>query len=48
MKKADLQKQAFDVAQSQDPIYFLDPQLKRYVRLDAAAAAELSAGRIKL
>src|SRR5262249_8404998 len=34
MKKTDLQKQAFDVAQSQDPIYFLDPQLNRYVLLD--------------
>jgi fatty-acyl-CoA synthase len=47
-RKLDLVKEGFDPSASSDPVYFLDPGRNAYVRLDAAAYADICAGRVKL
>ena len=44
MVKGDLRKQAYDLAQIDDPLYVLKPGKSVYETLDAAFAAQIAAG----
>jgi acyl-CoA synthetase (AMP-forming)/AMP-acid ligase II len=48
MKKTDLQKDGFDPAVVQDPIYFLDSANGAYVPLDASLKDAICSGKVKL
>ena len=47
-KKVDLVKQGFDPSTIGDPIYFNDPAIKSFVRLDAALYDDIRAGKVRL
>jgi fatty-acyl-CoA synthase len=46
--KHDLQRDSFDPAVTDDPIFFANPAAKTYVRLDGQLYARIQAGKIKL
>jgi fatty-acyl-CoA synthase len=47
-KKVDLVREGFDPAVNADPIYFNDPQAKRFVRLDAGLHRRIEQGEVRL
>jgi fatty-acyl-CoA synthase len=47
-RKVDLVKQGFDPAATEDPIYFLHPELQAYVRLDPKLHADIVKGAIRI
>jgi fatty-acyl-CoA synthase len=47
-RKIDLVKQGFDPAATEDPIYFLHPELQAYVRLDSMLHADIVSGKVRL
>jgi fatty-acyl-CoA synthase len=47
-RKQDLMQAGFDPGRIGDPLYFDDPRLQRYVPLDAALFAQISAGALKI
>lgn len=47
-KKIDLVRQGFDPAASNDPIYFNDPQLRAFVRLDPMLYQRIAAGQVRM
>jgi fatty-acyl-CoA synthase len=46
--KRELQRQGFDPAATDDPVFFNDPAKKEYVPLDEALCARLAAGKVIL
>jgi fatty-acyl-CoA synthase len=46
--KTDLQRDGFDPAATNDPIYFDDPLRRAYVRLDRGLYARIAAGKVRL
>ena len=46
--KTELQREGFDPAATNDPIYFDDAAKKAFVRLDAALYARIQAGKVRL
>lgn len=48
MPKNDLQRQAYDFTQVNDPLYYLDSTKMRYVRIDERVYQDLLNGNIKL
>ena len=47
-RKVDLVREGFDPSRLSDPIYFLDPEKERYVRLDSATFDRISEGEMRL
>jgi fatty-acyl-CoA synthase len=47
-KKVDLVREGFDPVANADPIYFNDPQAKRFVRLDAGLHRRIEQGEVRL
>jgi fatty-acyl-CoA synthase len=47
-KKTELAREGFDLTTISDAVYFDDPELKAYVRLDDALYARIEAGKIRL
>ena len=47
-RKADLVMQGFDPATTRDAIYFDDPRIGAFVRIDTALLGEIASGRIRL
>jgi hypothetical protein len=48
LKKADLQREGFDPAQTEEPIYVRHPQREAYVRVDGELHRQLVSGQLKL
>jgi fatty-acyl-CoA synthase len=46
--KAELVREGFDPAATNDPVYFDDAASKTFVRLDAALYARIQAGKVRL
>ena len=47
-RKVDLVKEGFDPGATDDPIYFLHPELQSYIRLDPAMYGEICEGKVRL
>ena len=47
-RKLDLVKEGFDLSATQDPIYFLHPDLQVYVPLEPAGHAAIAEGKVRL
>jgi fatty-acyl-CoA synthase len=48
LRKIDLVNEGFDPEKISDPLYFLDPQLRRYRPLDSATYTAITSGQVKL
>ena len=47
-RKVDAVKEGFDPERVSDPLYFLDPEKRSYVRLDAATHERITSGAVRL
>ncbi len=47
-RKVDLVREGFDPRKVEDPVYFLDPETNRYVRLDGPMCDRIVAGEIRI
>jgi fatty-acyl-CoA synthase len=47
-RKVDLVRDGFDPRRLSDPIHFLDPETRRYVRLDTDLFERIGCGQIRL
>ena len=48
LKKNLLQEEGFDVGKISDPLYFLDPRVGKYVRIDGGLHQSIISGEIRL
>ena len=48
LKKNLLQEEGFDVGRINDPLYFLDPRVGKYVRIDGGLYQSIISGMIRL
>ena len=48
LKKNLLQDDGFDVSKISDPLYFLDPRVGKYVRIDGGLHQSIISGEIRL
>ncbi len=47
-RKLDLAKQGFNPSETNDPIYFLQPEMQSYIRLDPAMYGQICEGKVRL
>ena len=48
MQKKKLREEAYDTALISDPMFFLDPRIEKYVRLDKELHNSIVSGKIRL
>ena len=48
LKKNLLQEEGFDVGKISDPLYFLDPRVGKYVRIDGGLHQSIISGEVRL
>ena len=48
LKKNLLQEEGFDVGRISDPLYFLDPRVGKYVRMDGVLHQSIISGEVRL
>lgn len=48
LRKVELQREGYNLKKIKDPLYFLDPQIRSYVRLNETNYQEITEGKVRL